>query len=458
MAIERKELERKIKADAELHRDYVVQSRDITIFPFFDRETNEVHRCAAMIITLRNEIKRSHYHNVVIAYKDDGYYYWCGDAFLSGSTKKRSKSEMIDAAKSIARSKEEELRMLSFFGKVQDKPCRFWSSGECSHVNHAFAELSRDLTLLDILEETYVGKKITKERGELDMVKKYMFKKHILLQGPKGTGKTYLAETTAAESDAEIFYLGGRSSTEASDFVGEYIPMAKAEEKKGQGTLFESPESSTINMVWKDGPLSQAFRHAQNGGKSIFVLDEMLRVDDRELSPLIPALTKTPNGTFKLQTGRAVGVEDGIAKEEVLECPCENFWMIATTNIGAAYNVEEMDEALADRVRTVMMFSEEDKMKEILKKDLCKRKYPASIADKLLRFFKTYEKRREDGAFKKICNLRQLSEAVEFSIDADDIKATLWEGRFAWVEMDIDGVPRAEQEKEVSKILEKIFG
>ena len=451
----KQELLLKAKTEGEIHADYTVEKIVKTFLPFFNKGAgSDVMRAYAHVYRMKHAINDDHYHNVVVACREDGeFFHWCGDTYLNGEGK-RTSAEARRAVKKIAKSASEEQEMLSHWGQYYEEPCRFWRDKTCSHTNHVFTLIDEEM--LDDLSNSFkkTGKLV--QRSTEELLEKYSFKKHVLLQGDKGAGKTHGVFTFVQENKLESYFIGGSESTEACDMIGEYIPMSIGSiEKKGQASLFESSESS-LSMVWKDGPLSKAFRSARDGKKTVLIIDEMLRIPQRELSPLVSALTPTPSNTYILGTRRAVGVVDGIAVEETIEAPCENFWVVSTTNIGASYAVEDIDEAFADRFRLIHVAEEESKTKKILKDAALSKGYAITVADSLLEFKKVYDKRRADGAFSKICNTRQLKEAIINSVDYSDVVETLWETRFAWIDFDIDGQPLKEQEDELKKLFSRL--
>lgn len=442
--------------EGNLNTDYEVTHKHC-YFPFIDRDTKEPYRSTALIFTMSNLHKSNHYHTVIVAFKENNYYIWCGDSFISGFKSIPTNADAMKIVRKIAQSKDEELDMISLYATTIDKGCRFARDNFCSHVATALYMIDQNPSLLDELETMYNGVNTArKNRTPIEMLEKLHFVKSVMLQGDKGSGKTTLALQHAKKSGATSFFMGGNNNTEAADFIGEYIPMTVNIATKGQKSLFDD-EVAHVSMVWKDGKLAQAFRHAASGKKAIFILDEALRIPQEELSPLISSLSPTPDGTLQLGTRRAVGVVDGLAEEEIIECPVENLWVIMTTNMGADYAVSEMDEAFADRVRLILMNSEESQIEKVLKEQSKAKGYPQKTVTPLMKFYKLYEKRRADGAFSKVCNLRHLVEAIHCSVDVDDIKETLWETRLAWVNNNIDGQPRVDQLNELTKILDKVY-
>ena len=438
--------------------DYTIASKELTLFPFFDREEpDEVYRSAALVINFKHVMKEEHSHVVVIAYMKKKFFIWCGDAFVAGG-KTRTKKAALDAVSKITKNAAEKVQVMKFYASQKSAPCNFWANGNiCKHTKNAYSIIESDPQVLDDLIALLDGKATSVvNRSPEQILEKYSFKKHILLQGDKGSGKTTLAMNYANDIGAKVFYSAGHEKSEASDFIGEFIPYT-VEVEVNKKSLF-SEKVSQLSMIWKDGPLAAAIRYANTGKKAVFVYDEVLRTPREELSPLISALAPHPDGTYKLNTRRAVDVSsDNLALEEVLSCPKGNLWIIGTTNIGSAYAVDKMDEAFADRVRIVQMDTNITLMESVLKKSVRKRKFAVSVVEKLMQFYSVYEHRRIDGAFKKIVNLRHLDEAVNCAIDEDDIKESLWETRMAWVDTDLDGKPREEQLKELTKILNKIF-
>ena len=145
----------------------------------------------------------------------------------------------------------------------------------------------------------------------------YAFKKHVLLQGPKGTSKSYQTFKFISDNKLEHEVMIGHNSIEAMDFLGHFIQTQNG-------------------LAWKDGALTAAFRKAKKHGKAVLIIDEMLRIPEKELNVIIGSLSPDYDGNFVLRTGRALGVNsDGFAEEEVLKVPMNSLFVIATTNVGA---------------------------------------------------------------------------------------------------------------------------
>lgn len=192
-------------------------------------------------------------------------------------------------------------------------------------------------------------KKLSSNVGLDGFIERYAFRQHALITGPRGVGKTYKVTEYAASHGAKIVQLNAHAGIEATDILGYNV------------------RASDGSFVWLDGPLSQAFRIAQTE-PVILVIDELLRTPIRELNIFISALTPNSSKQFLLNTSRITEVDSttGIGTAECLVIPKENLWVVATTNMGADYDVDDMDLAFNDRFRTFDVVTEEAALHAIL--------------------------------------------------------------------------------------------
>jgi MoxR-like ATPase len=208
-------------------------------------------------------------------------------------------------------------------------------------------------------------------------------------------------------------------------------------------------------LVWKDGALTEAFRRAQHH-KVVMFFDELLRVPSRELNLLVGALSPNSRGEYVLRTGRVLEVIDGIAVEETLVVPSENLWVIGTTNVGAGYAVDEIDEALSDRFRIVRKDTDKEEMKVIINK-----LFPAGVpkfTTELMKVYTYLEELRKKGDLTKIVNMRHLVEAVQFSdYTKEGIVDNLLDLVPHWVDRDTDGYLNTAQRDIVLKSIQQAF-
>lgn len=440
------------------HTQYIEKESFFTVFPFKDLSSGITRRSYVFIRIVEKISDDSHLHTTVVAYDGNGFYSWCSDTFLSG------KMDVVIAKAniaSIATSKEEKLALEDLYSKYKEKPCSFWAGKKCSHHSDTLRLISADSSILDQLEEGFRGKKavVATRRSDDQLMQKYAFKKHIILEGDKGSGKTHTAHAFCDQNEWEKVFIAGNASMESTDLLGHLIQVSEFPSKeKGQGKLFDPDPLPITSIRWKDGPLSEAFRKARSGKKVVLIYDELLRTPGRELNILVGALSPI-NGFYALRTGKATGVgSEGEVLEETLFAPTKNLWVIATTNIGSAYQVDEIDLALEDRFRKIRKDTNPEEIEKILSKEAASRGYLAKpVVEKLLKFLEITEALRRDGKINKFVNLRHLIEAIQFSENELDIKETLWETRGAWIENDIDGHPIKEQEALIELSLHKLF-
>jgi MoxR-like ATPase len=268
---------------------------------------------------------------------------------------------------------------------------------------------------------------------------KYAFKKHILIEGEKGSGKTYSISKLLHDAGIETVFMAGHEGLESIDLLGYLIPEASGE------------------LVWKDGALTEAFRKAQHGPTVLFY-DELLRTPSRELNILVGALSPNAQGNYVLRTGRVLGVENGIAIEETLVVPSFNLWVIGTTNVGAGYSVDVIDEALADRFRIVRKDTEETEMRSILKKKFSTFFKDEDYTRELMKLYSYLKELNKKGDLNKVVNLRHLTEVIEFSDGTkESLIANVVDLIPHWVDRDSDGYINSAQKELVLKSIVRAF-
>ena len=203
----------------------------------------------------------------------------------------------------------------------------------------------------DMVSEAGViaAKSPIKEEEPFKELKRFAFKIPVLIEGDRGSGKTYEAFEYAKSLDIEPSFVGGHAGIESIDLLGCLVPYA-GQENKIEDTSVSAADffsgdyqmkvssSNSNSLIWKDGPIAEAFRKAQNGEKAILIIDELLRIPQRELNILLTALSPV-HGKYNLRTGRILEVIDGVAREEVLSCDTRDLFVLATTNVGGQYAV-----------------------------------------------------------------------------------------------------------------------
>jgi len=241
--------------------------------------------------------------------------------------------------------------------------------------------------------------------GLEDFLERYAFKKHILLTGPAGHSKTFSATRWIDEAGYASEFIAGSAAIEAIDLLGYWIKGADG------------------NLVWLDGALTAAFRKAQTQ-KTVLLFDELLRVPARELSILVGALTPDSAGNYRLRTNRLVDENDGIGETETLVIPMENMHVIATTNIGADYDVDNIDVALQDRFR-----SHDVEMSTSTIYDICVTvndgKLPSKSVDALIDLYEKVKLLVQSNELTRALSLRHLTEVINYATDPADLASYL---------------------------------
>jgi hypothetical protein len=432
--------------------EYRVSNEVTGAYPYTDELTSECKPTIATVFTMK-EPTGTKGHNVVLAYAGfDDYAIWCGDNFIEdGKTKIPPEDRIARAA--LLMPGLGTARATQLLGELRgvapaSTGCHFWSNFKtkkslCKHCNQLLTQKAKELPdILRALQERYeldIEGKVVAPAATVtpDHLARTVLKAPVMLQGEKGWGKTREARMTADTLGATLIEVHGNESVEAADLTGYTV-------RHGH------------DMVWKDGRLAQAFRLAAKGQKVLLMLDELLRVPQRQLSVLLSALSPH-RGNYCLATGRIVDVVDGIGSEETLVCPVSNLYIIATTNVGVQYAVDVMDPALKERFVLIRKAVDVGILKSAVLEAALDKGFSPTVADKCVEFFKAMLALRPNSLVADIPNPRTMVRAVELSDAESDMKASVVVQLLTWVDLDVAGEPVPEQVDAVNKAINKVW-
>ena len=291
------------------------------------------------------------------------------------------------------------------------------------------ADMSRDLL-----------SKINETAGEdlVGMLSSYQFKKHLLITGDAGQGKTYIVDKFIDDEKFEYVQENGHTGLEAIDLIGHMIKLEDG------------------SFGWKDGSLSEAFRKAEAGEKVVYFIDEMLRIPARELNILVSSLTPNSRGQLKLRTNRPSSMTThGIVNGEEITIPQENFWVVATTNQGAGYQSARIDEALKDRFRMYYQEMSDAEVHEIITTKLAKHGGTESMVKALVSLIDKTKEIQSTGNIPRSFTIRHLSEAVDTATNLKGVKKKMIQLVNNIVAIDSDGRFNKEQGNIIASLIKK---
>ena len=211
-------------------------------------------------------------------------------------------------------------------------------------------------------------------------------KKHIILEGSVGTGKTYLARALSQYSNANFYRVDGSEDVLSHVLVGYFDPPAVI----NKGYVEES-------FIY--GPLSLAM---QNGG--CLFINELNRIPEGTQNVLLSALDEHELIIPKLKT---------ISASEK-----NGFITIATQNPAAHVGVSALGEALKDRFVWVEIdyqyeHEEIDIVKLNINDELPHSNLIATIAVQIIGATRTHPDFRRGSSVRGAIDLAQLTQAYE---------------------------------------------
>lgn len=151
--------------------------------------------------------------------------------------------------------------------------------------------------------------------------------RHVVLEGPPGTGKSTLLRSVAAQTGQDVVFVEGNAELTPARLVGQYDPSAVL----AGGYTAEN---------FTDGPLLAAMR-----GSGLLYLEELNRIPEETLNVLITVLTEGEIAVPRLGTVRATA----------------GFRLIAAMNPFDAIGTARVGQAIADRMcRVVLGYQSEE--------------------------------------------------------------------------------------------------
>lgn len=218
------------------------------------------------------------------------------------------------------------------------------------------------------------------------------FIQHVMLAGERGAGKTYLARKAADQYDAVYLELQMHPSMEAWEL--------RAHDRAWNGKVY------TVL-----GKLAEAVYWIQQGKKVVLCMDEFLNMNPMYTTAINTPLSLTANDTYIIETGKIIDMGEGIGRIETVEVPADKFWVVATSNIGARYNLDKIAPSVRARFQIILMNTNAERTRSIVESTLGKYGMPLEFGEMFKKFIETVNqgvaenKLDEEATTRLACNV-----------------------------------------------------
>jgi MoxR-like ATPase len=302
---------------------------------------------------------------------------YCGDPQVKGEHRVAGKvlAAALRKAGSTDNTVANSLEASSWVGVCPEcEACNFFprfvrTKNACTHVQAALAQIPPeqfDQMAADVRSWAKGGKVKVDARGEFGSPEEAAFYdaafiQHVLLAGERGSGKTYLARHAADRFDAVYLEMQMHPSMEPWEF--------RAHDRAWNGKVY------TVL-----GKLAEAVYWIQQGKRVVLCMDEFLNMNPMYTTAINTPLSLTADDTYVIETGRIIDMGDGIGRIETVEVPADKLWVVATTNIGARYNLEKIPPSVRARFQIILMNTNAARTESIVSKSLAKYGLPVELA------------------------------------------------------------------------------
>ena len=448
----RKELLNKTLDAACSDPKYNVSQICYAVIPFQETPKAAFKRCAAYIERIQHTADITKAYTVFLAYDGKHYFYRYDNPFLAGTLNAAQR----DAALKVADNPDEEALMQKLYGTFKDaeygentKPTDTLSAGITRSVITKIESLFHDNSTL---------KHIPRHRLET-FLEKRLFKKHIRLEGPKGSGKMHLARHFAEANADLIVTIAGSEKTDSAKLQGHIVPYIKKISQKGGDNLFESQDTSIQTFVFQYGRLARAFRAARAGIKTIVLIDKGHHMPPDQMHMIVTALTPC-EGYYILCVSNMVQSQyewENHPVEEEIRAPVKNLMVIMSTNEGAGYPIKDIDEALQECFHTLLVPEERDVIEAVIQAALSSRNFSPHFKNNLMAFYDKMKHLQKNRRIVRDITMRHFIEVIETSKDENDLGTTLFECYTKWASPDAHGSYTPKEIQEIEKIIAAVF-
>ena len=273
---------------------------------------------------------------------------------------------------------------------------------------------------------------------------RYAGKAPVLVVGDTGGGKTHSCRQFAEAGGYDIVRIvSGHRGVESFDLLGHHLIIGN------QTEWVYGEVTELFRFVGCDDPADLPAAAAA-GRRGFLMFDEFYRIPTREREFLLSMLSPHEiNGVlcYQISTGRPIEIDDTGKhyRKEILYAPVASMTIVATSNLGVDYDVDEGCPASRERWVVHYLEASDEDFERLVAQKLEVRGFGEDLVICFMRLKSVLDKAKEDRHLRESISIRTALRILDATPDEASIGRTAYQVGQTWLATDANGKPLIEQ-------------